>query len=263
MQLRHKINSFLFRICETIDSRRGIIGHLQEHHSDVLESVLFYTQSEQLTVNSVNYYQCSLCQVDSIAEDKRRKHHFRNHKAIYFEWNISKYTKTLEQVQCHICKFYTSDQNIRIHMILHHMPALVKKMSDVLPLSAMFESVCDENMAVISMVFKCGICGANGIMERNLNFHHSSNHRNVPFQIESYKFSGMTLEVECEICGKQLKENIIDKHMELFHIELYQCKVCKKSDIEIQDLNRHHLKYHDDISTLENIFRLQRVEQQT
>lgn len=126
-----------------------------------------------------------------------------------------------------------------------------------------------EPTTIIAKVFKCSICSASGIRERNLLLHHTSNHGDTPFELKSFVFAGVTLEVKCQYCNRQVRKSIFAKHMSSFHhevaldpVQLFKCTICGTDDMKIYDLNEHHLVYHNEIPVTENIFQI-KVEPST
>lgn len=236
---------------ETADNENSVDQHVKK---------VFFRHA--YGINTINVYNCTVCE-QTIMEPFRTKHHFKYHREISLKENIFRFTNVTWYMQCFICRKWLREYKIVQHMKLFHLSQPDNSDIDEIKPSEGSNENLQQNCvaAIISKVFKCSICLANGILERNIHIHHATNHNDTTFALHLFLFSGITLEVNCQYCNKQVKKNIIQKHINLFHpeavigpVQLYNCKMCNANDIKIYDLNDHHLTYHSEISVTENIF---------
>lgn len=68
--------------------------------------------------------------------------------------------------------------------------------------------------------FKCIICKADGISERNLAKHHAKHtklHPNIPGIDQIFELSTKGKYKKCDVCGVNLPKSRLEKHMQFYH----------------------------------------------
>ncbi|XP_055309652.1 zinc finger protein 888-like [Sitodiplosis mosellana] len=231
---------------------------------------------DKFGTNTIHVYECTVCEQSYLMEPFLQKHHYNNHREISYNRNIFEFINVRKCIQCFMCRKLLSENQIEAHLGNCHLhepvyfadnkterePSEVNQIVNTNPQEKREPSTHIDAIE-ISKVFKCSLCSANGILKRNLSLHHTLNHKDTTFELKSFLFSGVTIEVKCQYCGKQLRKNILAKHISLFHpevaigpVQLYKCIICDTNDIKIYDLNEHHLIQHNEIPVTENIFQV-------
>lgn len=201
------------------------------------------------------FYVCVKCDIE-LPESHLMKHHSRYHSHqsftmdMYYLFKTDKLTRCLacgvemyenrfddhnnqkhSMVQCNACQVSLKPNRMAKHEQRFHS-SVQKSMnsstsSDVSSTETVMKNVDFDpkpksilgKMPIFLTIemYKCKICGVNGLSEEHLEDHHLQNHQNVPFFTNIFKSKAKDY-AQC-ICGLQMKTKYFDKHVEQFHPE--------------------------------------------
>ncbi|XP_055325673.1 uncharacterized protein LOC129579548 [Sitodiplosis mosellana] len=271
---------------------------------------------------TIKYYRCMVCHRSGITEDQFMEHPFKNHGVLCtIPQNTFELIETIVYGHCSVCGQRVDEEQFIEHSKQVHSQILIstrtkssmgatgideQDSSDsdnansdktkVMSINEVMKVIPGKQKASVQKImniehtpppklYKCVICGADGVNEQNMAKHRAKLHSDIPATDQDFVLSTKGKGVKCEICCAEMKGGRLEGHMRRVHpdvlkdekvscdsetnelflvhessntviLKLYKCLVCGAGDIMEQNLIEHHSKKHDKIPTDTNIFHL-------
>lgn len=274
-------------VCGANMKKGRLDGHMCRVHSKILTNKLGMLNSqanEPLSIVhssstvTVKLYNCEICKADGIKEQNLIEHRLKKHKQIPIEINIFKLIGSTHRDQSDIYNKHVKTVQLNENIFPFHLLFRSEhRPSNQNPTEFEQKSICHYQVTT-GELYKCGLCGANGLLNDQLKKHTKSHKSNVDV---NYQENGTAQIVQCS-CNCLILAHDFVNHMHKKHhndkytcvgqngevigkkligsdlVKIFKCGACKCKSTQIleMDLEWHRIISHGNMSPDDVTFEL-------
>lgn len=165
------------------------------------------------------YHTCGACG-EKMPETQLIEHHAKEHSEVPFIMDMYELFEIDERLKCLACDTEIIENSFDKHMALCH-PHTMLDSDNHISYDANETGNTSEYQTNDTVLYSCMLCNASGVNKTNLRRHHSRAHPDVPSQTNIYEIAKIGVKIICDICGKQLNGDKIEKHRMKYHPDKY------------------------------------------